>query len=1116
LGCENHFINGILGEEAEAEQQNPPVPVYTISTEAGPVGGGRIGASLDSAPEGTMITLTVQPETGYRLKADSVTANGGAVPVTEHTEAVFVTGAVFTFVMPAADVTASVEFEPLPAGTYTVFINSSIGNGRVAPNRVNAETGVSIVLSITPEAGYCLKENSLTVNDGAVEVNEQLPGLVYTFVMPVGDVTVNAEFEAIPLGTFAITAAETAHGKIIPAGFSAAPGDTMGLAVMPDPGYQLKEGALAANGGAVPLTPVVPGSVYAFFMPPLAVHLTAEFELIPAGVYTVKVSEDLANGFIVPSLFGASEQRVVNFYVTPDAGYRLVEGTVQVNGGAVPVTEIPLDIYVTGAAYSFIMPAFDVTIGAEFEKLPSSPPSSPPSPPLPSVSYTITVSAMTNGSVRAGETSTGAAITAATAGKTVWLIIEPAGGYRLKDLLVTRSDNNSAVTVYGSGSICTFAMPAANVTVSAGFEPIPPPATYTITISAMTNGSVRASETGTGAAITGALSGKTLWLVIEPDSGYRLKNLLVTRGDDNSAVTVYGSGSSRTFAMPAANITVAAEFEPIPASPPPVPYIITISAVTNGSVRASATSTGAAIADALRGATVWLVIEPDSGYRLKADSLRVTRNDDNSAVTVYSNAFIMPPAAVTVSAEFEAIPAPVTCTITISAVTNGSVRASATSTGPAITAALSGSSVWLVIEPAGGYRLKADSLQVTRDDDSSAVRVSSSYTSHIFTMPESNVTVDAEFEPIPTYAITVGATTNGSIRANDSAGGTVITASASGKTVWLVIAPDSGYRLKADSLRVTRSDDNSAVTVSGSGLSYRYFTMPAAAVTVAAEFELIPTYTITIGATTNGSIRASDTSGGTAITAALSGKTVYLVITPDSGYRLKADSIQVERSDDNSAVSASGSAATYRYFTMPESAVAVDAEFELIPYSITVTLSGNGTVSPGAATATAGTAVTLTVQPETGYRLKAGSLQVRQTGNNSAVTLTGAGQGPYAFAMPAAAVTVSAEFEVIIPPGSRDITLNFTDPGQGAFSQTSFAINKSGSPNPVSQTISLAGIWDTNPAPRWDIDNGRRVTTGNSVTVNAGDLNAGGHSLTVTVYKNGVPWSGTLDFTVGN
>jgi hypothetical protein len=86
----------------------------------------------------------------------------------------------------------------------------------------------------------------------------------------------------------------------------------------------------------------------------------------------------------------------------------------------------------------------------------------------------------------------------------------------------------------------------------------------------------------------------------------------------------------------------------------------------------------------------------------------------------------------------------------------------------------------------------------------------------------------------------------------------------------------------------------------------------------------------------------------------------------------------------------------------------------------------------------------------------------------------------------------------------RSSPWRWTTWGRGPFPQDTFTVNKDGDPNPVTQTITLTGTWDDTPAPEWDIDNGFIVQTGAGVTINAADLNTGGHFLTATVYKNGV------------
>ena len=79
-------------------------------------------------------------------------------------------------------------------------------------------------------------------------------------------------------------------------------------------------------------------------------------------------------------------------------------------------------------------------------------------------------------------------------------------------------------------------------------------------------------------------------------------------------------------------------------------------------------------------------------------------------------------------------------------------------------------------------------------------------------------------------------------------------------------------------------------------------------------------------------------------------------------------------------------------------------------YRVTVEPSENGTVKSSHNTASAGTTVTLTAEPQEGYRL-AGLTVTDADGKN--VTLSDKGDGKYTFVMPSGAVTVKASFAPI-------------------------------------------------------------------------------------------------------
>lgn len=78
------------------------------------------------------------------------------------------------------------------------------------------------------------------------------------------------------------------------------------------------------------------------------------------------------------------------------------------------------------------------------------------------------------------------------------------------------------------------------------------PITYTITIAnGITNGTVTANPAS-------AIAGSTVTLSITSESGYKLNSISATTGE--TAVTLSGTGNTRTFTMPAGNVSVNAGF----------------------------------------------------------------------------------------------------------------------------------------------------------------------------------------------------------------------------------------------------------------------------------------------------------------------------------------------------------------------------------------------------------------------------------------------------------------------------------------------------------------------------------------------------------------------------
>lgn len=85
------------------------LPSYTVTI--GPLSGGTITAIPSVARQGAIVNLLVKPDTGKQLKAGTLMYNGGPVTGT-------------SFIMPAADVVVTAEFEDAPATLSSIEITT--------------------------------------------------------------------------------------------------------------------------------------------------------------------------------------------------------------------------------------------------------------------------------------------------------------------------------------------------------------------------------------------------------------------------------------------------------------------------------------------------------------------------------------------------------------------------------------------------------------------------------------------------------------------------------------------------------------------------------------------------------------------------------------------------------------------------------------------------------------------------------------------------------------------------------------------------------------------------------------------------------------------------------
>jgi hypothetical protein len=157
------------------------LPTYTVTCATG-LTGGSIAANPASAVEGTTITITATPESGYFLATITATdGNNTDVPVT-------IDGNTGTFTMPASNVTVTATFTQ----GFHVTLNQTPNGTISADQTTNLQPGDIVTLTATPDndcvflAWYVFKDGD--PRDVIALVNNSW------FFMPSSNVTVQAVF----------------------------------------------------------------------------------------------------------------------------------------------------------------------------------------------------------------------------------------------------------------------------------------------------------------------------------------------------------------------------------------------------------------------------------------------------------------------------------------------------------------------------------------------------------------------------------------------------------------------------------------------------------------------------------------------------------------------------------------------------------------------------------------------------------------------------------------------------------------------------------------------------------------------------------------------------------
>ena len=558
------------------------------------------------------------------------------------------------------------------------------------------------------------------------------------------------------------------------------------------------------------------------------------------------------------------------------------------------------------------------------------------------------------------------------------------------------------------------------------------PAEYTVTVTSGGNGTASASPAK-------AVAGAEITLTAMPNEGYRFKEWEVISG----GVTIVDD----KFTMPNNNVEVKAIFEE-DTPPAPTEHTVTVTSGGNGTASASPSK-------AVAGAEITLSATPDKGYHLKEWQV-----ESPTGLVITNNKFTMPDSNVEVKAIFEedAPPAPTdpakpSISVTGAYTYNGSVHTATVSGYDPATMDISGNTA----TDAGDYTVRVTSKTGKWADGSTdAVTAAWSIGKATQEAPiglngvaptteggsDGKITgVDATMEYRAESEITYTACTGIEIE-NLSAGNyfvryaedhnhfaspdaevtvgegasladctiTFNAGGGSGSMDSVTVKTGANYILPACGFTAPTDQEFKAWEIGGTeykvGDSY----------TVNGDIEIKAlwknrvitptTYTVTVSNDGNGT-------GTAAPSTAAAGTTIILTAMPNEGYHFK-----------EWEVISGGVIIKDNKFLMPNGNVEVKAIFEEdappapTEFTITVKTDGKGTASASHVKAVAGTEITLTATPNTGYHFE--EWQVVSGG----VTIK-----DDKFTMPSANVEVKAIFEKDAPPAPTEYTITFDGNG---------------------------------------------------------------------------------------
>lgn len=561
--------------------------------------------------------------------------------------------------------------------------------------------------------------------------------------------------------------------------------------------------------------------------------------------YTVSgIANPAVGGTVTVAESPLSEGDATTVTATPNEGYQFTSWAVTGAGSTLSST--------TDNPTTFTMGTADATVTATFTQV---------------VTYDIVVNDATeHGSIEADKEY-------AAAGETVTITATADNGFELDEWIVEDEDS-TPIAVTGTNP-ATFVMPAKDVLVSATFTAKP---TYAITTV------VSPENTGTIKTDATAWEGKTVLVLVEPETGYSLTNIVVGKTADLTVTTAITGNVTDgfTFTMPAYPVTVTATFaaadvltgsEVYAAMPNSKAYKEWILVKTYATYKGQSndvrdfiqlrkqtssgivttTSTGYArkvsvtYADSNTNARYLTIYGKNTPYEGPADLYDDNKKGTSLGTITYNTNDVSGELTITSDYQYIGLLAsgamyfePII--ITWEPVTFYDVIYDEVQTGGTIsvnpTTAAEGETITLTAAPAEHYEFTS---WIVKDEDENPIAVTGTNPA-TFLMPASDVTVEATFTALSQYDITIPAAIEDYIMV-DATGNKAY----AGETVTIsVVDTPAGKVLSTLTVIGDTSGDEIEISPEVSASIDEYtFEMPAENVTINATFGDLPQYTVT-------------------------------------------------------------------------------------------------------------------------------------------------------------------------------------------------------------------------------------------------------------------------------